>query len=327
MQHKSIVDALKQLQIPYQEVEHDTFAAIENREERIKLGLQILQDGDRDSVLNDKRTMCAAFRNSNHSILLVGSVHVVARNLADLPCIKANKVQVKQLDWFGSGKSHTEDHNIELLTVTPSGSHNTFLGYTLQSNSLPATTMKVLPSTPRIGFVLGKESKYFERTGVRDFLRTAAGLVQQLHCIGCPAVAPNIEAHGVMPQEAFKSLLASSWFLIGVGDPIGSPSVLEAIQTGAVAIMRRFDEPQKIMGHLHLTQYDDLQRLATEQPALQNYTCSYMTQENLTECVKFATSYKRPPISISAFTNHSFVERFRSIFLQQYSNTTIKNKQ
>jgi hypothetical protein len=276
--------------------------------------LPMLSYSGRRAVQRDIRAMCAAFSNSDRGILLVGSAHAVAVHFAALPCVRAHRVQVKLLDWFGSGQSHTPP-DIELLTVTPSGDHNTFLGYALQSESLPAAIAMASSNMSTSGLVLGKEPVYFEAAIVQAFLKTAAGQVNTLHCIACPAVSPNIRVHAVMPQAQFHALLAEAWFLIGVGHPLGSPSVLEAIQAGAVAILRRFETPVVISGHAHSSQYDDLRgRITAEQPALQNYTCSYASSEELTRCIEFATAYKRPPVTISSFSYDSFVQRMRRIF-------------
>lgn len=315
VQHRSIVSALQQLDISYHEVEHGTFEGIAPTELRRNLSLPMLSYSGRRAVQRDIRAMCAAFSNSDRGILLVGSAHAVAVHFAALPCVRAHRVQVKLLDWFGSGQSHTPP-DIELLTVTPSGDHNTFLGYALQSESLPAAIAMASSNMSTSGLVLGKEPVYFEAAIVQAFLKTAAGQVNTLHCIACPAVSPNIRVHAVMPQAQFHALLAEAWFLIGVGHPLGSPSVLEAIQAGAVAILRRFETPVVISGHAHSSQYDDLVqgRITAEQPALQNYTCSYASSEELTRCIEFATAYKRPPVTISSFSYDSFVQRMRRIF-------------
>jgi hypothetical protein len=290
VQHQSIVDAMSTLDIPYKEIHAESL-----------------------SMPNEKiRSMCDALRHSDKGILLVASLQPLAIGLRTQSCLKNLNVRVMLLDWFGTGPGLAPE-NIQLLTVSPAGNHDKFLGYALPPVA-PSSGNK--SATKRYGFLLGKEAQSFADNSTKDILRQVARMhaVESLHCIGCPQLAPNIVRHGVMPRKVFQDLLGAAWFLIGVGDPMASPSILEAIELGVVVILRQFVAPKVIKNHTHRTQYDDLGRLMTEQLALRNYICIYRSTQTLEKCVEFAMSHQRPPITIEAFTKHAFTTRARAIF-------------
>lgn len=278
-------------------------------------------------------------------IFLVGAGHEIAQTFQQelsSSCPQLPSFRVALLDWFGTNTSNAP-RKVEILSVLPAPG-NTFLGYALfdmqrqqhdkmkrifDNNSTHNSTTGIISNRSGnipYGLVLGKFPKYFASTEVQEILQHVAQRIE-LKCLGCQRTSrrhqrrmgqgggPGITTldfttAGDNSQQAWRDELAGTRFLLGVGDPIGSPSVLEAIFLGCRVILPRHRKPATIvMGRAHESQYDHLVELIQQQPSLEPYVCWYTTLVDLEDCVQRAITNVLPPIDIEAYTPHGFRSR------------------
>jgi hypothetical protein len=254
------------------------------------LGIQLVEK----ETVPSPSALCDEAKLTRAPMLIVGSGHSVARKFVSAPC----RLRIGLLDWFGTAPSMIVP-GVSTLSVMPVVGSNTFWGYGL---TLP--TVPTREGGAPYGVVLGKALKDV------DILSVIQGV--RLKCTSCRYV--GVEAVGMLPRSDWFDLLRQARFLLGLGDPVGSPSVIEAISLGCVVILPRARPARTIMGRRHSSQYDDLHRLIGDQPSLRAYVCWYTSTEDLTLCVASARSL--PTITVEAFTQHAFESRVRRWVLQ-----------
>jgi len=177
--------------------------------------------------------------------------------------------------------------------------NNVFLGYSMD---LP---LRVEPkSSAAFGIVLGKLDSYFTPT-VTALLRPLASSVS-LSCVSCGV--PGIHKMEILSRDEWLSSLRRARFLLGVGDPIGSPSVLEALTLGCMVILPRQRPNRVIMGRRHRSQYDDLSKVVPDTSRI----CYYDTPQDLHACVSRALSRPVPPRVLPLFTHSAFTQRVKT---------------
>ena len=132
----------------------------------------------------------------------------------------------------------------QYLTPYPYNVGNTFIGFRAQS-----ANAKRRPTKKPIVLVAGKEAKYFTKP-VREMLAAVAHLkgvrqvvttIQDFTSLGGP-LADGIENFGLLNPTAYELLLSQAAVVLGVGDPVLGPNVLDALEHGCVVIQIRYNK-------------------------------------------------------------------------------------
>ena len=277
--------------------------------------------------------MCGQFKTDDVSIVLTAGCHDCARKYAQKPCL--SNARVMMLDWFGTAAEHVPP-GVTMVTAMmppPHDTHSKYLGYALQSpyheappqpgmiNRIVRAEHKVAATLRRMvhkkehGVMLGKNREYWAKK--RSMIAALVAHGVELHCIKC-GISGVTEYRRTLPKSEYAALLSGARFVLGSGDPIGSPSPLEAIQDGTVVIIPRFATPLEKMGRKHLTQHDDFARIVEQQPAVKPFVCTFAESsvEELIECVDAALALPKhaSTIELDAFTQRTFEERVEDIF-------------
>ena len=268
---------------------------------------------------------CGQFDTSDVSIVLTAGCHDCARKYAAKPCLQNAKVIM--LDWFGTAAEHVPK-GVTMATAMmppPGDTHSHYLGYALprphELSGLELAEQAVAEFLRKIihkkdhGVLLGKDRRYWAKKRALVAALVAHGV--ELHCVKCGL--PGVKEYKrTLAKAEYGALLSSARFVLGAGDPIGSPSPLEALQDGTVVIIPRFDTPFEKMGRKHLTQHDDFARLVEQQPELAPYVCAYgeASKEELIACVDNALALPKHAhaVTLNAFTQRAFELRVEAVF-------------
>jgi hypothetical protein len=252
-----------------------------------------------DYKVTEKTPNCLA--GQRNAILLVSSGHSVAKQFVD--CFK----KVYLLDWFGTSKDMTP-RGVILLNAMRKGVGQ-FLGYTLQP---PLKDTRVKPRRQAYGILLGKLPRYWIQK--KHLLSKMSDV--KFACVTCDIEMKNVVNHKRLPRGEYIKLTSEATFLLGAGHPIGSPSVLEALQNGLTIILPKIQHYK--MGVTHATQHDDIHAIMNEQPEVRKRICYYENDEKMVECVRSAQKY--PPLTLISYTRESFDMRMKTFFGQTNAN-------
>ena len=223
--------------------------------------------------------------------------------------IRGQDAKIFILDFFGSPKLRGSGLNVPPARfLTAYGSPwNTFLGFYLPP--LPTAGAR----REQRGVIWGKDANHFD--GKEATLRHVADhgvkLIATATIVG-PAgrlfVHDNVQWLGHQTAAGWQELLASSKFLLGMGDPLLGPSAIEAIAAGCMYINPIYPEPAK-NGLLS-------QHPWAAEKAQQEYVCSYHQGDmnQLMRCVDRAMKAELVPHLPQDFTEASHRERVKSIF-------------
>jgi len=250
-----------------------------------------------DYKVTEKTPNCLA--GQRNAILLVSSGHSVASQFVD--CFK----KVYLLDWFGTSKDMTP-RGVILLNAMRKGIGQ-FLGYTL-----PPKYTGVKPRRQAYGILLGKLPRYWVQK--KHLLSKMSDV--KFACVTCDIEMKNVVNHKRLPRDEYIKLTSEATFLLGAGHPVGSPSVLEALQNGLTIILPKIQHYK--MGVTHATQHDDIHAIMNEQPEVRKRICYYENDEKMVECVRSAQKY--PPLTLISYTSESFDMRMKTFFGQTNAN-------
>ena len=143
--------------------------------------------------------------------------------------------------------------NHRILTAFKTTPWNTFLGYFYEEdddhdpklfNKIGQGVIEGQEQTKQIaqGVIWGKDPAHFDRTAKELILKLAQKNIT-LHSVvssNSPLARqlnhPNIHFHGHLMKEDWYKLLDSSFFLLGLGNPLLGPSAVDAIRHGCVYI-------------------------------------------------------------------------------------------
>ena len=252
-----------------------------------------------DYKVTEKTPNCLA--GQRNAILLVSSGHSVAKQFVG--CFK----KVYLLDWFGTSKDMTPQGVITLNAMRKGSGQ--FLGYTLQT---PLKDTGVKPRRQAYGILLGKLPRYWVQK--KHLLSKMPDV--KFACMTCDIEMKNVVNHKRLPRGEYIKLTSEATFLLGAGHPIGSPSVLEALQCGLTIILPKMQHYK--MGVTHVTQHDDIHAIMNEQPEVRKRICYYENDEKMVECVRNARKY--PPLTLISYTRESFDMRMKTFFGQTNAN-------
>lgn len=212
------------------------------------------------------------------------------------------------LDFFGSPRLKGSGLNVPATRfLTAFGSPwNTFLGF-----YLPPVSASTTPHLKQ-GVIWGKDVKHFD--GKEAMLRHVADQgVALVSTASTPTGGglfqhPKVQWLGHQSPQGWHHLLASSSFLLGMGDPLLGPSVIEAIAAGCLYINPIYSgEPAK---NGLLSQHPWAAEKVPE------YVCSYHPDrtDQLMACVRRALETSLPPHLPPEFQESAHRERVKAIF-------------
>ena len=91
----------------------------------------------------------------------------------------------------------------------------------------------------RVGFILGKSCDYLsEKYGAASVVRALVEAGFEIHTTAqnCPELyGIAVTTHGHIPPLEFSKMLRSFAFIVGLGDPIVSPTPIEGLYAGTCA--------------------------------------------------------------------------------------------
>jgi len=171
------------------------------------------------------------------------------------------------------------------------------------------------------GVVWGKKPEYLEKgQGIISAVLEKCELVSFLPQMGnLQAKFPRLHNLGYKTKEEFREILASSKFLLGLGDPLSGPSALDAMMVGAMYLNPSFpnknsDYPEELKSF-----YTSQHPYMAEHGGA--YVCSFNMisrsepdQAQLYQCVERALRSKLEPQIPRHFTREEYESRVRSIF-------------
>lgn len=217
--------------------------------------------------------------------------------------IRGHESKIFILDFFGSpnvrsGALAVPPHRILTAFGSP---WNTFLGFYL--NTTVVSGEKLLQ-----GVIWGKDPKHFSGRSV--LLAKVADRVE-LHSTATERVLnhPNIRWDGHQTPSSWSALLASSKFLLGLGDPLLGPSAIDAIAAGCVYINPIYSNPVR---GVFRSQHDyAMEKIGTP------YVCSARLEnvDEVLRCVDTALSSSLAPHVPDDFQYNRYLERVKRIFL------------
>lgn len=180
------------------------------------------------------------------------------------------------------------------------------------------------------GVIWGKKSNYFTSVNGKSILKAAAALSHLISLLpssagGSVLKHKNIKHVGHQTKVEFRTLMANSKFLLGLGDPVSGPSALEAMLVGSMFINPTFKGKGFPDGNpnypVELRKHYTSQHPYMEQHVGAPYVCSFnmlsLAQPNITElewCIRTALNSTLRPRIPDEFTHDSYSKRVRHIF-------------
>lgn len=232
--------------------------------------------------------------------------------------IRGHDNKIFLLDFFGSEKLRGSGLTVpQNRFLTAFGSPwNTFLGFYIKKERVDRLLadkalrkqqqgQQHLQTAPR-GVIWGKDPNHFE--GNADMLRSVANSVHLVSTTRPIFSHANIEWLGHQTGDQWRELLASSKFLIGLGNPLLGPSAIDAVVAGCVYLNPQFIVPMRdVYYSQHPYAADKIGK---------PYVCSFH-QSNAAEldaCVQYALKADLDPFLPPDFTFEAYLLRVKAIF-------------
>ena len=198
--------------------------------------------------------------------------------------------------------------------VGASGSGSTFLGFVVEEN--PAARGANKSSS---GVVWGKRAAYLEG---REVMLGALAAEVQLDFVvaagedgAARAAAPAGRFHGALRRDEWLSLLASSRFLLGLGNPLLGPSAMDALAAGAMYIDPAYDgartRPLVAMSRPFASQHPYLRRRVGAPHVCE--VADVTRLDAVLSCVRRALETRLEPFVDPDFTRAALLRRVRAI--------------
>jgi hypothetical protein len=205
-----------------------------------------------------------------------------------------------------------------VLTAYPLDAQNTFLGFVIEPNAQAVQDRASSVTKGTEGVVWGKKADYFkDREGMLKEVAAKA----KLHIVSKDAPlgegAANVVYHGSLNRDGWRSLLAKSRFLIGLGNPLLGPSALDAVAAGCVYIDPVYDGVH--VKPLH----DSMRHMKSQHPYMRDqvgppYVCAadLTDSSSVQKCIDHALEADLPPYVPVDFTAPALLERVRGFVVR-----------
>jgi hypothetical protein len=164
---------------------------------------------------------------------------------------------INELPWTGPSGHKLQLHQVCTPFPYPNKPHNTFLGFLMPDLGGDIAPVTLFPSIH--GYIWGKEEKYFD-----------PGLIKQLGDVGIKFYATctnNIQLNssyssvtniGILSRQHYLSVIKHIKFVLGFGDPIAGPTIVETLKLGKILIAPRKQIPPFLHRHPNVVLLDDL---------------------------------------------------------------------
>jgi len=132
---------------------------------------------------------------------------------------------------------------------------NTFLGFLmpdLGGGQLQRGNSSGLDPSIR-GYLWGKEAKYFNRPLVNEL-----GVQFYATCVNNTSEYKNITNLGLQPRDKYLDIIRHVDYVIGFGDPVAGPTIVETLELGKILIAPRRQIPTFLHTHPNIVLSDDL---------------------------------------------------------------------
>jgi hypothetical protein len=211
------------------------------------------------------------------------------------------------LDFFGSQKMRGSGLNIHpSRMLTAFGSPwNSFLGFYIKDADVKRDVAPV--KKLQRGIIWGKDPKHFE--GKEGALRRVAAKCELVSTSTRQIFQhENVRWQGHKSKEEWHQLLASSKFLLGLGDPLLGPSAIDAIANGCVYINPIYRSPVRDVF--------ESQHPYADKKIGHPHVCSYHVgnDDELLKCVDFALNTELSPYLPPDFLWPNYLERVKTLF-------------
>jgi hypothetical protein len=223
----------------------------------------------------------------------------------------AQKVYI--LDFFGSPKFQSPGFLVpkERILTAFGSPWNPFLGFYVFHSFFPATESRSTSGDlkkSQQGIIWGKEMRYLK--GSVNFLKNISSAFKLVAITRRAFDGTSIQWVGHQSKESWFKLLQSSSFLIGLGNPLSGPSVVDALAAGCVYINPIYNSPVR---EVHKSQHDH----ARERIGMP-WVCSYHIDntEEAHSCIRHALRFARSNHAKVPkwFTKDAYLERIVDIF-------------
>ena len=195
-----------------------------------------------------------------------------------------------------------------------SGSGSTFLGFVVEENPAARSANKSFS-----GVVWGKRAAYLEG---REVMLGALAAEVQLDFVvaagedgAARAAAPTSRFHGALRRDEWLSLLASSRFLLGLGNPLLGPSAMDALAAGAMYIDPAYDgartRPLVAMSRPFASQHPYLRRRVGAPHVCE--VADVTRLDAVLSCVRRALETRLEPFVDPDFTRPALLRRVAAI--------------
>ncbi|XP_078449902.1 alpha-1,6-mannosylglycoprotein 6-beta-N-acetylglucosaminyltransferase B-like [Lampetra planeri] len=142
---------------------------------------------------------------------------------------------------FKSGWGHWNLQPQQYMTMFPHTPDNSFLGF--MSEVFSEKQKVTIPKDDRMAMVYGKKEEMWK--GKEQYLKVISRHMAVHGTVGGSLISlPKfVHNHGLLSQRDIQVLLRRAKMFVGLGFPYEGPAPLEAIASGCVFLMPRFDPP------------------------------------------------------------------------------------
>lgn len=202
----------------------------------------------------------------------------------------------------------------QFYTFYPHTVDNTFLGFAV---SIPKCSSK----KGTRGILYGKSASYFH--GYRSLIKVLANLMELHATVANYSSFPvGVINHGVISFSQYEQLLCESKILVGVGEPLESSGVIEALAAGCVFINPKFTKQCRTV--LQAMAKPTLRQMTSQVPYLETvvgephvYTVDLNNITSVVHTVKKILALQVSSYVPVEFTHFAFMQRLNTYMENQ----------
>lgn len=207
----------------------------------------------------------------------------------------------------------------QFYTFYPHTPDNTFLGFAVE---LPKLVSKTVEKKEKIGLLYGKDPNYFKKHKL--YIHQLMGWMEVHVTVANITTLPvGVINHGVLSAEDYRKLLARAKFFIGVGLPLESTGVIEAIAHGCVFLNPKFKGSQQDI--LQQLGKPTLRKMTSQVPYMERfmgpphvYTIDIGDTQAVAATLNTASATFTNRFVRFEFTVEGFLERLNSLVQRQH---------
>ncbi|KAK2175491.1 hypothetical protein NP493_728g01062 [Ridgeia piscesae] len=207
----------------------------------------------------------------------------------------------------------------QFYTFYPHTQDNTFLGFAVE---LPKLVSKTVEKKERIGLLYGKDPSYFKKHKlyIHQLMEWMEVHVTVANITTLPAGIIN---HGILSTDDYRKLLSRAKFFIGMGLPLESTGVIEAIAHGCIFLNPKFKGPQQDI--LQQLGKPTLRKMTSQVPYVERfmgpphvYTVDIDDTQAVAATLKTASNTFTNRFVRFEFSTEGFLERLNSLVDRQH---------